>query len=65
MVAQDRRGHCRSEQVGMGHDIDHYASDPSAYRKGYRSGDGLALAVVRLGTLVNCGTLCSFARVRV
>jgi non-heme chloroperoxidase len=30
VVAHDRRGHGRSEQVGTGHDMDHYASDASA-----------------------------------
>src|SRR6202041_841395 len=30
VVAHDRRGHGRSSQVDTGHDMDHYASDPSA-----------------------------------
>ena len=30
VVAHDRRGHGRSEQVGDGHDMDHYAADASA-----------------------------------
>lgn len=30
VVAHDRRGHGRSEQVGTGHDMDHYAADASA-----------------------------------
>ena len=30
VVAHDRRGHGRSSQVGIGHDMDHYASDASA-----------------------------------
>jgi len=30
VVAHDRRGHGRSEQVGFGHDMDHYAADASA-----------------------------------
>jgi non-heme chloroperoxidase len=30
VVAHDRRGHGRSEQVDHGHDIDHYAADASA-----------------------------------
>ncbi|MCJ2020466.1 alpha/beta hydrolase [Methylobacterium sp. E-065] len=30
VVAHDRRGHGRSAQVSVGHDIDHYASDASA-----------------------------------
>jgi non-heme chloroperoxidase len=30
VVAHDRRGHGRSEQVSDGHDMDHYASDASA-----------------------------------
>jgi non-heme chloroperoxidase len=30
VVAHDRRGHGRSEQVGQGHDMDHYAADAAA-----------------------------------
>lgn len=30
VVASDRRGHGRSSQTGVGHDMDHYASDVSA-----------------------------------
>ena len=30
VVAHDRRGHGRSTQVGVGHDMDHYAADASA-----------------------------------
>ncbi|MBB3286868.1 MULTISPECIES: alpha/beta hydrolase [unclassified Rhizobium] len=30
VVAHDRRGHGRSQQVGDGHDMDHYAADASA-----------------------------------
>jgi non-heme chloroperoxidase len=30
VVAHDRRGHGRSEQVGDGHDMDHYAADAAA-----------------------------------
>jgi non-heme chloroperoxidase len=30
VVAHDRRGHGRSEQVSEGHDLDHYAADASA-----------------------------------
>src|ERR1700692_3780190 len=30
VVAHDRRGHGRSSQVAIGHDMDHYASDASA-----------------------------------
>ncbi len=30
VVAHDRRGHGRSEQVSEGHDMDHYAADASA-----------------------------------
>jgi len=30
VIAHDRRGHGRSEQVGTGHDMDHYAADASA-----------------------------------
>ena len=30
VIASDRRGHGRSEQVGTGHDMDHYASDVDA-----------------------------------
>jgi non-heme chloroperoxidase len=30
VVAHDRRGHGRSEQVADGHDIDHYAADAFA-----------------------------------
>lgn len=30
VIANDRRGHGRSSQVGTGHDMDHYASDASA-----------------------------------
>lgn len=30
VIAHDRRGHGRSEQVSEGHDMDHYASDASA-----------------------------------
>nr|WP_245243272.1 alpha/beta hydrolase [Pararhodobacter sp. SW119] len=30
VVAHDRRGHGRSEQVAEGHDIDHYAADALA-----------------------------------
>ena len=30
VIATDRRGHGRSEQVGTGHDMDHYASDVDA-----------------------------------
>lgn len=30
VVAHDRRGHGRSEQVGTGHDMDHYAADAAA-----------------------------------
>ena len=30
VVAHDRRGHGRSEQVGEGHDMDHYAADVAA-----------------------------------
>jgi non-heme chloroperoxidase len=30
VVAQDRRGHGRSSQVGEGHDMDHYAADAAA-----------------------------------
>jgi non-heme chloroperoxidase len=33
VVAHDRRGHGRSEQVAEGHDIDHYASDAFAVAK--------------------------------
>jgi non-heme chloroperoxidase len=29
-IAHDRRGHGRSEQVGDGHDMDHYAADVAA-----------------------------------
>ncbi|MEW7949281.1 alpha/beta fold hydrolase, partial [Enterobacter hormaechei subsp. xiangfangensis] len=30
VIALDRRGHGRSDQVSEGHDMDHYASDASA-----------------------------------
>jgi len=30
VIASDRRGHGRSSDVGMGHDMDHYAADASA-----------------------------------
>jgi len=30
VIASDRRGHGRSTQVGIGHDMDHYASDVNA-----------------------------------
>ena len=30
VVAHDRRGHGRSDQVGDGHDMDHYAADAAA-----------------------------------
>jgi non-heme chloroperoxidase len=30
VIAHDRRGHGRSQQVGEGHDMDHYAADASA-----------------------------------
>jgi non-heme chloroperoxidase len=30
VIAHDRRGHGRSSQVGVGHDMDHYASDTDA-----------------------------------
>ena len=30
MIAHDRRGHGRSTQVGVGHDMDHYADDLAA-----------------------------------
>jgi non-heme chloroperoxidase len=30
VIANDRRGHGRSSQIGTGHDMDHYASDASA-----------------------------------
>ncbi|PHJ94019.1 haloperoxidase, partial [Nostoc linckia z9] len=30
VIAHDRRGHGRSQQVGEGHDLDHYAADASA-----------------------------------
>ena len=30
VIAHDRRGHGRSEQVSDGHDMDHYAADASA-----------------------------------
>jgi non-heme chloroperoxidase len=30
VIAHDRRGHGRSQQVGDGHDLDHYAADASA-----------------------------------
>lgn len=33
VIAIDRRGHGRSEQVSEGHDMDHYASDASAVVK--------------------------------
>ena len=33
VVAHDRRGHGRSEQVAEGHDIDHYAADAFAVAK--------------------------------
>ncbi len=34
VVAHDRRGHGRSEQVADGHDIDHYAADALRHRQG-------------------------------
>ena len=30
VIAHDRRRHCRSSQVGDGHDMDHYADDLAA-----------------------------------
>src|SRR5260370_32574120 len=30
VIAHDRRGHGRSSQTGDGHDMDHYADDPTA-----------------------------------
>lgn len=35
--------------------------DTERFRMGYRSGGGEAKAVVRPGSLLNCGRCCSFA----
>jgi non-heme chloroperoxidase len=31
VIAHDRRGHGRSSQTGVGHDMDHYADDLAAF----------------------------------
>ena len=38
VVAHDRRGHGRSEQVADGHDMDHYAADAFAIAKAHYDG---------------------------
>lgn len=35
VIAIDRRGHGRSDQVSEGHDMDHYAADASAWLKAW------------------------------
>jgi non-heme chloroperoxidase len=40
VVASDRRGHGRSEQVSDGHDMDHYADDLAAVHVGHSTGGG-------------------------